>query len=168
MRTPAAELALHDGSCCKCGAGGDLVRISEFGKQLGTAFQLKDDCLDYAADLETMGKAPFADLREGKITLPLILTLKRARVAEKDHVASVLKTAARLADEHGGKAPEGAPELEFEEIAALVDRYHGVADTQKRAEEHIGRALEAIAPFPDGPAKEALFAAAKFSVLRDR
>ena len=50
----------------------------------------------------------------------------------------------------------------------MVDRYRGVADTQKRAEEHIGRALEAIAPFPDGPAKEALFAAAKFSVLRDR
>jgi len=169
-RKSAALLA----TCCEIGSllgevtRGERNRITEFGKQLGTAFQLKDDCLDYKADLETMGKAPFADLREGKITLPLILTLKRARVAEKDHVASVLKSASRLADEYGGKAPEGAPELEFEEIAELVDRYHGVADTQKRAEEHIGRALEAIAPFPDGPAKEALFAAAKFSVLRDR
>ena len=61
-----------------------------------------------------------------------------------------------------------ASELAFDSIAEMVDRYHGVADTQKRAEEHIGRALEAIAPFPDGPAREALFAAAKFSVLRDR
>ena len=95
-------------------------------------------------------------------------TCPKKSLETRPHAPEALDTDARLADEHGGQAPEGAPELEFEAIAELVDRYHGVADTQKRAEEHIGRALEAIAPFPEGPAKEALFAAAKFSVLRDR
>jgi octaprenyl-diphosphate synthase len=129
---------------------------------------LKDDCLDYASELETMGKQSFADLREGKITLPLILTLKRCRTAERDHVSSVLKTAARLADEYGGTAPGDAPELEFAMVGELIETHRGLIDTQRRAEEHVAKALDAIAPFPDGPAKEALAASAKFSVVRDR
>ena len=53
-------------------------------------------------------------------------------------------------------------------VAEMVERYHGLRDTRRRAQEHVGRALEAIAPFPDGPAKQALCAAAEFSVARDR
>ena len=161
-------------NCCEVGSllGGvtrnERNRICEYGRQLGLAFQLRDDCLDYDAELAELGKQPFADLREGKITLPLILTLKRCRVAERDHVASVLKSAARLADEHGGMAPFDAPELEFAPIAEMVTNYRGLADTQRRAEEHVAKALDAIAPFPDGPAKQALAASAEFSVARDR
>jgi len=161
-------------ACCEIGSLLSEVtrternRICEYGRQLGIAFQLKDDCLDYASELETMGKQPFADLREGKITLPLILTLKRCRVAERDHVASVLKTASRLAEEHGGTAPHDSPELEFSSIAELVKTHRGLEDTQRRAEEHVAKALEAIAPFAPGPAKDALEASARFSVIRDR
>jgi octaprenyl-diphosphate synthase len=161
-------------NCCEIGSllGGvtrnERNRICEYGRQLGLAFQLRDDCLDYDAELAELGKSPFADLREGKITLPLILTLKRCRVAEADYVAGVLKSAARLADEHGGMAPLDAPELELEPVVELVIRHRGLADTQRRAEDHVSKALEAIAPFPDSPAKSALRAAAEFSVVRDR
>lgn len=161
-------------NCCEVGALlGDVTRnernrICEYGRQLGMAFQLRDDCLDYEANLAELGKEPFADLREGKITLPLILTLKRCGVTEREHVGNVLKSAQRLADEHGGMAPLDAPDLEFGPIAELVANHHGLTDTQRRAEEHVAKALEAIAPFPDGPAKEALSVSAEFSVARDR
>jgi octaprenyl-diphosphate synthase len=161
-------------NCCEIGSllGGvtrnERNRICEYGRQLGLAFQLRDDCLDYDAKLAELGKQPFADLREGKITLPLILTLKRCRVAEADHLASVLKSAARIADEHGGMAPADSPELEFEPILELVTSHRGLADTQRRAEEHVNKALDAIAPFSDSPAKSALRAAAEFSVARGR
>jgi octaprenyl-diphosphate synthase len=161
-------------NCCEIGSllGGvtrsERNRIAEYGRQLGLAFQLRDDCLDYDAKVAELGKQPFADLREGKITLPLILTLKRCRVAERDHVASVLKNAARLADEHGGLAPLEAAELEIATVAELVERYRGVPDTSRRAADHVARALEAIAPFPDSAARQALVAAAEFSIARDR
>lgn len=161
-------------NCCEIGSllGGvtrnERNRIREYGRQLGLAFQLRDDCLDYDAELADLGKQPFADLREGKITLPLILTLKRCRVGERDHVASVLKGAARLADEHGGMAPFDSPEIEFGPVIELVTSYRGLADTRRRAENHVAKALEAIAPFADGPAKRALRAAAEFAVARDR
>lgn len=161
-------------TCCEIGSllggvtRGERNRIAEYGRQLGLAFQLRDDCLDYEAAFEDLGKQPFADLREGKITLPLILALKRCRVAEREQVAGVLKNAARLADENGGMAPLEAPELELASVAEIVKSYHGIADTVKRANEHVERALESIAPFPDGLAKTALIAAARFSVARDR
>jgi len=161
-------------TCCEIGSllggvtRGERNRIAEYGRQLGLAFQLRDDCLDYEAAFEDLGKRPYADLREGKITLPLILALKRCRVGEREQVASVLKNASRLADEHGGMAPLEAPEIEFASVAEIVLRYHGIRDTVARAHENVQRAREAIAPFPDGPAKTALSAAARFSVARDR
>jgi len=161
-------------NCCEIGGllggvtRGERKRICEYGRQLGLAFQLRDDCLDYDAVLADLGKQPMADLREGKITLPLILTLKRCEVGERELVSKVLKNAAQLADEHGGMAPLAASELDLAPVAEMVTRYRGLTDTLRRAEDHVDRALEAIAPFPDGPAKDALCAAAEFSVVRDR
>ena len=57
-------------------------RLSEYGRQIGLAFQLRDDALDYSGVEDELGKRPFDDLREGKVTLPLLLTLKRATPAE--------------------------------------------------------------------------------------
>lgn len=161
-------------NCCEIGSllggvtRGERNRICEYGRQLGLAFQLRDDCLDYESQLADLGKQPFADLREGKITLPLILALKRCRVGEREMVSGVLKNAARLADEHGGMAPSSIEELDLAPVAEMVTRYRGLADTVRRAEDHVAKALEAIAPFPDGDAKTALRAAAEFSVARDR
>src|SRR5512134_2860630 len=73
-------------------------KLAEFGRELGLAFQLRDDALDYEAGEAELGKRPTADLREGKVTLPLLLALKRATPAERESVASVLKAAARIAE----------------------------------------------------------------------
>ena len=142
-------------------------RLAEFGREVGLAFQLRDDALDYEAAESELGKRQYADLREGKVTLPLLLALKRATPAEREAVASQLKAAARIAESEpaGGAA---ADELDLTPALAIVERYRGVADTVRRAERHMVRAGEAIAPFRDGVAKNDLLAAARFAVLRDR
>jgi octaprenyl-diphosphate synthase len=139
-------------------------RVAEFGREIGLAFQLRDDALDYEAAEGELGKQRYADLREGKVTLPLLLGLKRATSSEREGVASLLK-AARSAQ----IAADGAePALDLSPALDIVLRYHGVADTVRRAERHMTRAVEAIAPFGDGRAKQDLLAAARFAVSRDR
>ncbi len=71
--------------------------VAEFGRELGLAFQLRDDALDYDSSASTLGKRDHTDLREGKVTLPLLLTLKRCTGNERERIASVLKRA-RQAD----------------------------------------------------------------------
>jgi octaprenyl-diphosphate synthase len=146
-------------------------RVAEFGRELGLAFQLRDDALDYSASQEELGKQPYTDLREGKVTLPLLLAIKRSSEAERAGLAATLKTAARRMAE---LSVEGAIDVEqvltrteLAPVLELVERYRGVEDTNRRADEHVARAGAAIAPFPDGPAKQALLAAATFSVHRE-
>ena len=142
-------------------------RLAEFGREVGLAFQLRDDALDYEAGRSELGKPPLADLREGKVTLPLLLALKHATNAEREAVEALLKGAARLSvADPLGESP--ASELDLSPALEIVERYRGVADTVRRAERHTARAAEAIAPFPDGRAKEDLLAAARFAVSRDR
>lgn len=139
-------------------------RLSDYGRELGLAFQIRDDALDYDAPSEVLGKERWTDLREGKVTLPLLLALKRCTAAEREEIERVLKTAARR-DAESGEPPS---EAELAPAVEIVARYHGVADTVRRADEHVARACAAIAPFPDGVAKQALMAAAEFSAARDR
>ena len=150
--------------------------LAEFGRELGLAFQIKDDALDYDTSAATLGKQQYTDLREGKVTLPLLLTLKRCTHAEHDRISAILKQAARHASDQ--LAPEGARDagelgdgLSDETLRPVVDlihAHHGVRDALRRADEHVNRAIEAIAAFPDGPAKQALKSAAIFSVSRER
>jgi octaprenyl-diphosphate synthase len=138
-------------------------RLAEFGRELGLAFQLRDDALDYEANADVLGKFPCTDVREGKVTLPLLLALKRCTSAERDAVAGILKKAARHTD-----AAETPEVLELDPLLELIERYRGVVDTVRRAREHAARAAQTIAPFPDSQAKADLMAAAEFSVGRDR
>ena len=148
---------------CEAGAilGGvtraERRRLAEFGREIGLAFQLRDDALDYEASADALGKRPYTDLREGKVTLPLLLTLKRCTPGEARTIGALLKNAA---------ASEEAAALDPEPVVELVRRHRGVEDAVRRAEAHVERASAAIAPFPDGPAKEALLAAADFAVAR--
>jgi octaprenyl-diphosphate synthase len=156
---------------CECGSllGGvtrsERRKLSEFGREIGVAFQLRDDALDYEAGEAELGKQPLDDLREGKVTLPLLLTLKRCTPAERDSISSLLKASAQVAslpeeERHGA--------IDLEPAVAAVRRYRGVEDTVRRAEEHARRAALAIAPFPDCQAKRDLLAAAEFAATRDR
>ncbi len=139
-------------------------RLAEYGRELGLAFQIRDDALDYEAGADVLGKERYTDLREGKVTLPLLLALKRCNADEREAIERVLKSAARR-DQQDLQTPSDAdlaPALE------VVARYRGVDDAVRRAEEHVARARAAIAPFPDGVAKQALLAAADFAAARDR
>ncbi len=146
-------------------------KLADYGRELGLAFQLRDDALDYEAGEADLGKRAFADLREGKVTLPLLLALKRCSAAERDAIASVLKSAARLSElaaAHAGAEPIADAALDTAPVLEAIQRYHGVADTIRRAELHRDRAIAAIAPFSVDRAKEDLLAAAHFAVARDR
>ena len=146
-------------------------RVAEFGRELGLAFQLRDDALDYSASEEVLGKAPYTDLREGKVTLPLLLTLKRCNGSERESIASVLKTAQRrsaeLEAEDGRTLEAVISGDELAPVLELIRRHRGIEDTDRRAAEHVKRATAAIAPFPDGSAKDALLGAALYSAERE-
>lgn len=163
-RKSAALLA----AACEAGAilGGvtraERRRLATFGRELGLAFQLKDDALDYDTNASTLGKRRYADLYEGKVTLPLLLTLKRCTSNEREQIAGLLKAASRTNDDPSSPAPD------LTDIAELVATYRGVADTVRRASHHIDRAIDALAAFPEGLAREALLGAAAFTVARDR
>jgi octaprenyl-diphosphate synthase len=143
-------------------------RLTEFGRQVGLAFQLRDDALDYEAGEEVLGKKHLADLREGKVTMPLLLTLKRCTTGERERIGSLLKDAARMADISSEERPDAEFAAESEAVAALVARYRGVEDTVRRAEEHVRRASDSIAAFPDSEVKRSLLSAASYAAARDR
>ena len=97
--------------------------------------------------------------------------MKRCAGSEHQQIASVLKRA-RQADARGParsdpESTDRASEQDFAEVAKRVNRYHGVSDTARRADEHVARACTAIAAFPDCAAKQALLAAADYAATRD-
>jgi octaprenyl-diphosphate synthase len=150
---------------------GERRSVAEFGRELGLAFQLRDDALDYEASSSTLGKRDHTDLHEGKVTLPLLLTLKRCTGGERELISSVLKRA-RQADAQGlaatdPSAADPVPAADFETVVELVARYHGVPDTVRRAEEHVAKARASIAAFPDGIARQSLLVAANYAAGRD-
>jgi len=163
-------------AACEAGAilggvtRGERRRMAEFGRELGLGFQLRDDALDYEAGEAELGKRPHTDLREGKVTLPLLLALKRCTPAEREAVGAVLKLAARISERDPLPAanPGEQGDLDLSPALDVVERYRGVADTVRRAERHVAKAASAIAPFSEGRAKQDLLSAAFYAVGRDR
>lgn len=135
--------------------------VRQFGWEIGLAFQLVDDALDYSGERQQLGKAPLTDLAEGKVTMPLLASLKRCTVGEREGVASALKSFAALRDR--GESPDLS---ELQAIAALVDRYQGTQVTLQRAEDRAVRARSRIAPFAESDAKRALVQLTEFVVQR--
>jgi octaprenyl-diphosphate synthase len=137
---------------------GDLVaaeRLAEYGRCLGMAFQLIDDLLDYTGSVEEVGKPVLNDLREGKLTMPLLLALPKAAAAERDKVAAVLR-------ERDFKSVEPS------EILSIVDRYDGIPETRALARDYAGAARVALGAFGDSEAKEGLLLATESVIDRIR
>jgi octaprenyl-diphosphate synthase len=127
--------------------------LDAYGRNLGIAFQLIDDAIDYASDAETMGKGVGDDFRDGKVTLPVILAFARGNEKERSFWREAM-AGRRVSDD----------DLLY---ATRQLRQHGALDdTIARARHYGQRAIDALGPFPQGKAKSALIEAVEFAISR--
>jgi octaprenyl-diphosphate synthase len=131
------------------------ARLSEFGWNLGMAFQMVDDILDFTSRESVLGKPVGSDLREGKLTLPLIYALEKASAAEREKVRQV------LADKSYDRAP-------FPAILEILRKHQGIDRARERAAEFTEKARSILSGFPETPAQRALLAATDLVADRDR
>ena len=122
-----------------------------YGQNLGTAFQLIDDTLDYDASPEELGKNLGDDLAEGKPTLPLIYAMQKCSPAERKMI--------RLAIQEGGL-------VKLDEIQVVIHSTGALKYTTMRAREAADMAINALAGIPETVYKQALIAIADFAVKR--
>ena len=130
--------------------------LREYGMQLGYAFQIADDLLDYVSDANTLGKNIGDDLAEGKPTLPLIYALERA---QSDPANAAHAQSLRHAIEHGGLDS-------LDHIVAAIRDSGALERTHKRAVAHADAARAALDHLPDSPYREALLTLASYAVNR--
>jgi octaprenyl-diphosphate synthase len=147
-------------ACMQTGAllGGrseeDENQLGAYGIKLGLAFQLVDDVLDFTSSEEILGKPIGNDLREGKVTLPLIYLLRKCTREEARKVARVLEGG----DFHSVK---------FGEVRELIDRYQTLRAARLRAQEFAEGAKDYLEGFPDSPYKDALLSLPDLIVERE-
>lgn len=127
--------------------------LESYGRNLGIAFQLVDDAIDYISDAETMGKGQGDDFREGKVTLPVILAYARGDGVARDFWRRAIT----------GRA-NGTPELA--EAIARVNETGAIADTLARARMYGSRAIDSLAPLPKSAARSALVETVEFAIQR--
>nr|WP_310498904.1 polyprenyl synthetase family protein [Sandarakinorhabdus sp.] len=127
--------------------------LAAYGRNLGIAFQLVDDAIDYVSDAKTMGKDAGDDFRDGKITLPVILAYARG-TAETREFWRLAMTGRANGD------------TELERAGQLLRETAAVADTMARARHYGARAIDALAGFPGGPARAALTETVEFAIHR--
>jgi len=137
------------------GGGGPTEEkaLKTYGYNLGIAFQLIDDTLDFTGEAEELGKPVGNDLQEGKATLPLIYALRSAKAAERLRLRQIFTS-------------EHIPEEEVREISELVVRNGGIDYTNNQACMHCSRAKEALRAFPQSPVKEILEDIADYVICR--
>lgn len=129
--------------------------LAAFGMDLGIAFQLMDDILDYTATEEEFGKCIGHDLEEGKITLPLIHTLRQCTEAERVVIAGVVES-----DEMSLE--------EFRTVSGLVRRYGGIEYTVDAARSCVSRCKSHLDIFAASPVREALLSLSEYVVTRSK
>jgi octaprenyl-diphosphate synthase len=129
------------------------VALEAYGRNLGIAFQLSDDVIDYASDAATMGKGVGDDFRDGKMTLPVILAYARGSEQDRAFWRSAI-------------SGESVAEYDLANAIRLLTDTDALADTVERARQYGRRAIDALAIFPTSKAKSALIEAAEFAVAR--
>ena len=146
--------------CAKLGAlvaGADSQteeKLGEYAWNLGMAFQLVDDVLDFTAREKTLGKPVGGDLREGKVTLPLVYSLERSNSEERREVERV------LADRHYENVP-------LRRILSMIQKYGGIERVKERAQTFTDKARQLIGEFPDSSYQRALCAITDLVTERD-
>jgi octaprenyl-diphosphate synthase len=129
-----------------------VAACAEYGRSIGTAFQLVDDVLDYSGVAADIGKNVGDDLREGKPTLPLIYLMQHGTAEQKQLVRSCIET---------------GDETHFDEILTAITGSGALDYTMKQAEAAAQRAIDAIALLPHTQFKDSLLKLASFAVDRN-
>lgn len=127
--------------------------LEAYGRNLGIAFQLVDDAIDFVSDSDTMGKDSGDDFRDGKVTLPIILAYARGDAEEREFWQEAMR-GKRTSDE------------DLSHAQALLQSRLAIADTLARARHYGARAIDALAGFPKGPARQALTETVEFAIAR--
>jgi octaprenyl-diphosphate synthase len=133
--------------------GAERVALESYGMNLGIAFQLVDDALDYSGREAALGKAIGDDFREGKITLPVILAFLRGGKVEREF----WKRTIEALDQRDG---------DLVQAQTLMERHAALADTLERARHYGAMARDALGLFPDSELKAALLEAVEFAIDR--
>jgi len=131
----------------------DRSALRSYGMNLGLAFQLIDDALDYGGSSKDLGKNVGDDFREGKVTLPVILSYRRGSAAERAFWKEAIED---------GRTDDAA----LEKAVGLMGRHGAIADTIGRARHFGGIARDALAPLPASPQKAALLEVIDFCISR--
>jgi len=124
-----------------------------YGTNLGIAFQLIDDALDYGGVASKLGKNTGDDFREGKITLPVVLSYRRGTESERAFWKRCLEQG-----QHG--------DAELAEAMTLVKKHRAIEDTIERAKHYGAMARDALAIFADTPMKQSMLEAVDFCISR--
>ncbi len=127
--------------------------LDSYGRNLGIAFQLVDDAIDYSSDAATMGKGVGDDFRDGKVTLPVILAHARGSDADKGFWRAAME--GRLVSDD-----------DLARATALLRDTRAIDDTVMRARHYGQRAIDALGRFAPGAAKSALTEAVEFAIAR--
>lgn len=148
--------------CCEIGAmlaeasPTQLDALTTYGENLGLAFQIADDLLDYVGDPNVTGKPACGDLREGKMTLPLILALRGMTDDERLELLSILQD------------PENLTDGEIADVRAAIVRHDGYARTQTIARGYVACAQEALSALPPSDFRDSLAALADYALARQK
>ena len=129
------------------------LALESYGRNLGIAFQLVDDAIDYTSDVATSGKGLGDDFRDGKMTLPIILAFARGSEDDRKFWRAAV-SGERVSDE------------DLAQAVSILRSSGAIADTLERARLYARRAVDALAMFPGGKAKAALTEAVEFAVAR--
>jgi octaprenyl-diphosphate synthase len=145
------EAATHTAAVLASRDAAQITALRNYGLTLGLAYQLVDDWLDYAGDPLVMGKNAGDDLAEGKLTLPLIHTLRHGNSTDRRTVREAIETRSRA---------------RLTEVIAAVQRCGALDRTRHDAEVQARRAIELVAPLPDNCHHQALVGLARYCVAR--
>lgn len=147
-------------SCCGVGAASvitdeeQIAKMRDFGEHLGIAFQIKDDLFDYEEEAKT-GKPSGIDIKEQKMTLPLIYALQNSSKTEKRFMINVVKRHNRN-------------RKKVVEVMNMVKSSGGIEYAKQRMEEHYNKALDILAGFPDNEASQALKKLSAYVIARSK
>lgn len=147
-------------TCCEIGAlsttkaSNEILAMREYGENLGLAFQIKDDILDYIGSSKLVGKPLGADIKDKKITLPLIHALAKGSKSERSQIIKLIKSSKKKNN--------------IDEIITFVKKYNGIEYAYEVANMHSQKAKESLSIFHDSESRQSLEFLVEFVVNRNK